>query len=62
MDIKHQVLHELDSRLQHLTEHRDDIKPDHGNQYERLNHAISSVIGESLGCELQSLRDFVDKL
>lgn len=62
MDVKKQVLSELDSRLDRLNNHRDDRKPDHGNQFEQLNHAVSDVIGASLTKELENLRDFVNGL
>lgn len=61
-DMKQRMLGEIDSRIQRLYEHKDDEKRDFGNQYAKLNHAISDVIGHSLTCELESLRSFVEEL
>lgn len=61
MDSKEKILLELDSRIARLEIHKDDEKPDYGNPYEKLNHAVSSVIGESLKGELQDLRSFIEE-
>lgn len=62
MDVKQEVLHELDSRIRRLEEHHDDEKPCEGNQYAEMNHALSRVIGATLEKELENLRDFVRDL
>lgn len=62
MDIKKEVLAELDSRIHRLEEHREDEKPNDGNQYAEMNHAISRVIGVALEKELEDLRSFVREL
>lgn len=62
MDCKHQIITELDNRLQKLSEHKDDNKPNNNNQFEELNHAISSVVGAALQKEISSIKDFVQGL
>ena len=62
MDVKQQVLSELDSRIRRLEVHRDDEKPVEGNQYAEMNHALSRVIGATLEKELEDLRNFVKEL
>lgn len=62
MDIRQDVLSELDSRIERLRAHRDDWKDDNGNEYEKLNHAVSTVLSVSLEKELESVREFVKGL
>lgn len=62
MELKQQIIGELNSRIQRLEEHRDDPKGGEENQYEKLNHAVSAVIGASLQKELEDIRSFVEKL
>ncbi len=62
MDARNQIIREIDSRLERLHSHKDDEKDANDNQFGRLNHAISDVIGESLIKELESLREFADGL
>ncbi|HIT18220.1 MAG TPA: hypothetical protein IAB57_01235 [Candidatus Fimivivens faecavium] len=62
MDIRQDVLNELDSRIGRLRKHRDDWKDDNGNEYEKLNHAVSTVLSVSLEKELLSVREFVNGL
>ena len=60
--MKDQVLELLNSRIDRLEQHQRDRKPDHGNEYENLNHSLSRVIGSSLKKELEDLRDCVQGL
>ncbi len=62
MDIKQQVLQEIDDRLQRLEQHRGDRITVTGNQYEELNQALSKVIGVPLIEELNDLKAFVQGL
>ena len=62
MDSKQKVLQELDKRLKKLQEHEDDEKPDHGNPFETMNHAVSGVISSALQKEITSIKDFVQEL
>ncbi|MDY4191658.1 MAG: hypothetical protein SOX72_05515 [Oscillospiraceae bacterium] len=62
MELKQEILEEINNRLQRLEEHRDDKKGGEENPYERLNHAISAVIGNSLAKELIDLRSFIQEL
>ena len=61
-DVKSAVLDELESRISRLEEHEDDHKEENGNPYEKMNHALSHVIGHSLSKELNDLKDFVEGL
>ena len=61
-DIKNQIITELDSRIHRLAEHQYMQIKVTGNQYEELNQALSKVIGVPLMRELQSVKDFVEKL
>lgn len=61
-DVKSAVMQELDSRIDRLKEHEDDRKEENGNPYEKMNHALSHVIGHSLSKELNDLREFVEGL
>ena len=62
-EIKQEIIHEIDSRLGRLKEHQDDKRDGCcENQYEELNHSLSRVIGVSLENELESLRDFINRL
>lgn len=62
MECKQKILVELDDRISKLKAHEDDLKPTHGNQFEELNHAVSSVIGAALSKEIASIKDFVQGL
>lgn len=62
MECKQKILAELDDRLKKLKEHKDDYKPTNDNQFEELNHAVSSVIGASVTKEISSIKDFVQGL
>lgn len=61
MELKQELLQELDSRIQRLQEHEEDEKDSDGNQYRQLNHALSAVIGTSLKKELQDLRNLIEQ-
>jgi homoserine trans-succinylase len=61
-NIKQEVLNELDRRINLLKEHEFDEIMITGNQYEELNQALSKVIGVPLTGELQSMKEFVNKL
>lgn len=59
MDIKQQILSELDSRIARIEEHADDEKDAGDNEYAKMNHALSKVIGATLKTEMEDLKDFV---
>lgn len=66
MDIKQEVLTELDVRIAKLYRYRDERKNDcasrNQNEFTHLDHAISDILGAALTAELQSMRGFVEKL
>lgn len=62
METKEKILNELNSRIERLYEHQDDVKENDGNQYAELNHAVSRVIGTALTRELEDVRNFVNSL
>ena len=59
MEIKDQIVNEIEDRILRLKEHAYDEKDDEGNQYAQLNHALSRVISVSLQKELENLNEFV---
>ncbi|NLP31182.1 MAG: hypothetical protein GX363_08645 [Clostridiales bacterium] len=61
-DIKERIIEELDSRIERLRDHQYKEIVVTGNQYEELNQALSKVIGAPLLTELESIKDFVEKL
>ncbi|MGI6199431.1 MAG: hypothetical protein ACOYJA_01530 [Christensenellales bacterium] len=62
MDLKQQIITELDSRLERLRAHQNDAIEITGNPYEELNQALSKVIGAPLVSELEDLRGFICSL
>ena len=62
MDIKSSIISEIDSRLERLAEHKDDVKQESDNPYSEVTHALSKVIGYALAGELRSLKEYVEKL
>ncbi len=60
MECKQKILAELDERIKKLEKHEDDFKANNNNQFEELNHAVSSVIGSALTKEISSIKDFED--
>ena len=62
MDMKSKILKELDSRIDRISNHKDDEKEDGGNAFVKLNQAVSKVLGQTLKNEISDIRDFVDKL
>lgn len=62
MDLKQEILSELDSRITRLHRHQPEEKPQEENPYAALNQALSGVIGDSLEKELEDLRGFVQSL
>lgn len=62
MDLKQNILAELDSRLERLRAHQNDAIEITGNPYEELNQALSKVIGAPLVSELEDLRSYICSL
>lgn len=62
MDIKSSIISEIDSRLERLAEHKDDVKQESDNPYSEVTHALSKVIGYALAGELRSIKEYVEKL
>ncbi len=62
MDIKASIINEIDSRLEKLSEHKDDEKKETDNPYSEVTHALSKVIGYALAGELRSIKEYVEKL
>lgn len=62
MDIKREILNEIESRMYRLREYRDEEIKMTGNQYEELNQALSKVINVSLTKELHDLHDYITEL
>ncbi len=62
MDMKSQIIDELDRRVDLLTKSQNKQIKVTGNQYEELNQAIGKVIGAPLIGELKDIRTFVQKL
>ena len=62
MDIKSSIITEIDSRLEKLEEHKDDVKKEPDNPYSEVTHALSKVIGYALAGELRSIKEYVEKL
>ena len=62
MDIKSNIINEIDSRLERLAEHKDDVKENGDNPYSEVTHALSKVIGYALAGELRSIKEYVEKL
>lgn len=62
MDIKAKINSEIDSRISRLKQHYGDAIDMTGNQYEELNQALSKVISVPLIKELESLREYVERL
>ncbi|MBR2847211.1 MAG: hypothetical protein IKC41_03730 [Clostridia bacterium] len=62
MDIKVSIINEIDSRLERLDEHKDDVKQESDNPYSEVTHALSKVIGYALAGELRSIKEYVEKL
>ncbi len=62
MDIKSSIINEIDSRLERLAEHKDDVKENNDNPYSEVTHALSKVIGYALAGELRSIKEYVEKL
>ena len=62
MDIKVSITNEIDSRLERLDEHKNDVKQESDNPYSEVTHALSKVIGYALAGELRSIKEYVEKL
>ncbi|HHV32368.1 hypothetical protein [Caproiciproducens sp. LBM24188] len=61
-NIKEEISREIDRRIHLLKEHQGAEIIVTGNQYEELNQALSKVIGAPLIGELQSLKEYVNRL
>ena len=62
MDIRSNIINEIDSRLERLENHKDDEKTETDNPYSEVTHALSKVIGYALAGELRSIKEYVEKL
>lgn len=62
MDIKQEIINEIDNRISLLKAHENDEIIKNGNQYSELNQALAKVIGMPLMGELNSIKEFIENL
>lgn len=60
--IKEEIINELDRRIDNLAEHQYDQIEVTGDQFGELNQAFKKVIGIPLRKELESVKEFINKL
>lgn len=62
MNIKNEIINELDSRIKKLEQHRGKDSDYHGNEFKNLNASLSNVLGVTLKKELEDIKKFVQRL
>ncbi|MEZ4357195.1 MAG: hypothetical protein R2876_00950 [Eubacteriales bacterium] len=61
-NIKEKIIAELDRRINNIREHQYDQIEVSGDQFSELNQALKKVIGMPLKKELESIREFINKI